>query len=103
MLILIEYKPPSIDNLRYLINGGHPSLKKIYAHFINQTLTRSSTQEEITAMSQAVIEDLTINEFYRLLKIVQGKSNLEPLYVGLSQYFQNVIDTHSTYLPSSIN
>ena len=35
ILILIEYKPPSIENLRYLINGGHPSLKKIYAHFIN--------------------------------------------------------------------
>ena len=54
-------------------------------------------------MSQAVIEDLTINEFYRLLKIVQGKSNLEPLYFGLSQYFQNIIDMHSAYLPSSIN
>ena len=35
ILILIEYKPPSIDNLRYLINGGHASLKRIYAHFIN--------------------------------------------------------------------
>ena len=54
-------------------------------------------------MSQSVIEDLTINEFYRLLKIVQGKINLEPLYIGLGQYFQNIIDTHSTYLPSSIN
>ena len=54
-------------------------------------------------MSQAVIEDLTINEFYRLLKIVQGKINLEPLYTGLGQYFQNVIDCHSAYLPSSVN
>ncbi len=54
-------------------------------------------------MSQSVIEDLTINEFYRLLKIVQGKINLEPLYIGLSQYFQNIIDCHSTYLPSSVN
>ena len=54
-------------------------------------------------MSQAVIEDLTINEFYRLLKIVQGKSNLEPMYYGLSQYFENIIQTHSAYLPSSVN
>lgn len=54
-------------------------------------------------MSHAVIEDLTINEFYRLLKIVQGKINLEPLYMGLSQYFQNIIDCHSAYLPSSVN
>lgn len=34
LLIMIEYKPPSIDNLRYLINGGHPSLNKIYKYFL---------------------------------------------------------------------
>lgn len=34
-LILIEYKPPSIDNLRYLINGGHPTLKKVFNSFAN--------------------------------------------------------------------
>ena len=103
MLILIEYKPPSIDNLRYLINGGHPSLKKIYANFINQVISHQSRPEEIQAQSQNVIEDLTINEYYRLFKVVHGKMNLDPLYTGLSQYFQNVIDCHSTYLPSSVN
>lgn len=36
LLIMIEYKPPSIDNLRYLINGGHPSLNKIYKYFLNR-------------------------------------------------------------------
>lgn len=51
MLILIEYKPPSIDNLRYLINGGHPSLKKIYSHFIHQVVTPQSRQEEIQSQS----------------------------------------------------
>jgi hypothetical protein len=40
LLIMIEYKPPSIDNLRYLINGGHPSLNKIYRYF----MTRGSSQ-----------------------------------------------------------
>ena len=43
LLILIEYKPPSIDNLRYLINGGHPSLKKIYTHFFSQGLSVNSS------------------------------------------------------------
>lgn len=36
LLIMIEYKPPSIDNLRYLINGGHPSLNKIYRFFLQR-------------------------------------------------------------------
>jgi hypothetical protein len=87
LLIMIEYKPPSIDNLRYLINGGHPSLKKIYGHFISHVVTQQSRPEEIQAMSQAVIEDLTVNEYYRLFKVVHGKMNLDPLYTGLSQYF----------------
>jgi len=34
ILILIEYKPPSIDNLRYLIQGGHPTLNKVFSSFI---------------------------------------------------------------------
>lgn len=87
ILVMIEYKPPSVDNLRYLINGGHPSLKKIYSHFINLAVTPQSRQEEIQQMSQAVIEDLTINEYYRLFKVVHGKMNLDPLFKGLGQYF----------------
>jgi len=30
LLILIEYKPPSLDNLRYLIKGGHPTMTRIF-------------------------------------------------------------------------
>lgn len=37
LLILIEYKPPSIDNLRYLINGGHTSLTRIKDFFYSQS------------------------------------------------------------------
>jgi len=33
LLILIEYKPPSLDNLKYLINGGHTSLTRIKDFF----------------------------------------------------------------------
>ena len=29
--------------------------------------------------------------------------NLDPLYEGFSKYFQNIIDTNSTYLPQSVN
>lgn len=30
LLILIEYKPPSLDNLNFLIKGGHISLNKVF-------------------------------------------------------------------------
>lgn len=33
ILILIEYKPPSIENLNYLIKGGHASLNKLKDYF----------------------------------------------------------------------
>jgi hypothetical protein len=52
MLILIEYKPPSIDNLRYLINGGHPSLKKIYSYFMNKGVVGDNIpREQLQAQS----------------------------------------------------
>lgn len=49
LLIMIEYKPPSIDNLRYLINGGHPSLNKIYRFFLQSSsgVTHGQSQEQM--------------------------------------------------------
>jgi hypothetical protein len=44
ILILIEYKPPSIDNLKYLINGGHPSLIKVFNSF--QSKVSSDNQSD---------------------------------------------------------
>jgi len=84
ILIMIEYKPPSIDNLSYLIRGGHPSLKRIYNFFLSKTLTATTTEQEAKASAQAILDDLTINEYYRLLRVVHGKINLDPLYTGLS-------------------
>jgi len=80
ILILIEYKPPSIDNLRYLINGGHLTLNKIKDHFTKAATMQG--QEDPT-----ILNDLTINEHFRLLRVIHGKINLDPLYAGLSQYF----------------
>jgi len=34
-----------------------------------------------------VVEDLTINEHYRLLRVIHGRINLDPLYLGLSQFY----------------
>lgn len=73
ILILIEYKPPSLDNLRYLIQGGHPTLNKVFRSFLSKT-------QDTEQLQQGILEDLTINEHYRLLKVVHGKINLDPLY-----------------------
>lgn len=87
LLIMIEYKPPSIDNLRYLINGGHPSLNKIYKYFLSRSGQPNATQDQQQTLAQDILTDLTINEHYRLLRVVHGKINLDPLYKGLGQYF----------------
>lgn len=31
-----------------------------------------------------VIDDLTINEHFRLMRVIHGRINLDPLYTGLS-------------------
>ena len=56
----------------------------------------------MTNQSQ-IIEDLTINEHYRLMRVIHGRINLDPLYIGLSQFFQNIVDSQLTYLPNSVN
>jgi hypothetical protein len=54
-------------------------------------------------LAQDILTDLTINEHFRLLRVVYGRVNIDPLYKGLGNYFQNIIDTQQAYLPSSIN
>jgi len=54
-------------------------------------------------MQEQIVEDLTSNEFFRLLRVIHGRMNLDPLYEGFSKYFQNIIDINATYLPQSLN
>jgi len=93
MLILIEYKPPSLDNLNFLIRGGHISLNKVFQYFMLQSgamKTNAPSGEQYEAnqrMQEQIIEDLTSNEFFRLLRVIHGRLNLDPLYEGFSKYF----------------
>jgi hypothetical protein len=50
-----------------------------------------------------LLEDLTINEHFRLMRVIHGRVNLDPLYQGFSKFFQNIIDSQATYLPNSYN
>lgn len=111
LLILIEYKPPSGDNLDFLIRGGHISLNKVFRYFMVQSgamkpnpVGAGQGQFDVNQQLQdQIIEDLTSNEFFRLLRVIHGRMNLDPLYEGFSKYFQNIIDTNATYLPQSLN
>lgn len=94
LLILLEYKPPSIENLTYLIEGGHVPLNKVKAYF--------QTQDGKDHDAEQVLKDLTINEHFRITKGLHGNINLDPLYHGLANYFQNIVDSNNTYLPQSI-
>lgn len=97
LLILIEYKPPSFDNLNFLIRGGHISLNKVFQYFMKeagamkespQTSAHGQSQIEVNSqLKEAIIEDLTSNEFFRLLRVIHGRMNLDPLYEGFSKYF----------------
>jgi hypothetical protein len=48
------------------------------------------------------MEDLTINEHFRLMRVIHGRSNLDPLYGGFSKLFQNIIDSQITWMPNSV-
>lgn len=85
LLIMIEYKPPTIENLRFLIDGGHSPLKRIHNYFLAASSGSQNVEPQVHA--QAVLDDLTINEYFRLLRVVHGKINLDPLYAAISQYF----------------
>lgn len=94
LLVLIEYKPPTPENLKYLIDGGYTSLKKIYLHFKNE--------ENAKAEEKTLEEDLTTNEFHRLLQVIHGKMNLEPFVDSMTKFFNNLIEPYTAYLPSSV-
>jgi len=48
LLILIEYKPPSIDNLKYLLEGGHQSLTRIYQNLVQTSLPGPNPEQNLT-------------------------------------------------------
>ena len=95
LLILIEYKPPSLENLRFLLDGKHHALTILKLHFL------VSQNPAAPRAEKTVVEDLTLNEIYRLTRVIHGKINLDPLYIGLSKFFENVYVTKQAYLPNS--
>lgn len=94
LLILIEYKPPTTDNLKYLLEGGYVSLKKVSDYFNSEEV---QNQEE-----KSLEDDLTTNEFHRLMLVIHGKMNLEPFADAMTKYFYNLIEGYQAYLPSSV-
>ena len=100
LLILVEYKPPSLENLKYLIQGGHPTLNRVFSNFVAQA--ECTNEADSQALKKAVLDDLTLNEHFRLLRVIHGRINMDPMYAGLTQYFSNVVQCQNSYLPNSM-
>ena len=100
--VLIEYRPPTKDNVKFLIDGGFSSLKHIRDELVRAHKPDGdddSTPEEIETQ---VHEDLASNEFYRMLQVIHGKANLDPLRTGFVNILYNFIEANNTYLPESV-
>lgn len=99
---LNEYRPPTVQNVSDLVDGGLVSLQhirdyytKLYVAENDETVSEEKKLEEVTA-------DLAQNEFYRLLQVIHGKANLEPLKDGFNKLIGNFIDSRNTFLPESV-
>ena len=66
LLVLVEYKPPTLENFKYLIKGGHLSLSLIYRSLKDYDKERFPPDETEV--------DLTNNEYYRLFKVRNDSS-----------------------------
>jgi len=75
-------------------------LKKNYIKEFKKEDGESKTTEE--QVEETVLTDLSSNEFYRLLQVIHGKANLEPLVTGFSNILYNYIEARYTYLPDSV-
>jgi hypothetical protein len=75
-------------------------LKKNYIKEFKKDDGESKTTEE--QVEETVLTDLSSNEFYRLLQVIHGKANLEPLVTGFSNILYNYIEARYTYLPDSV-
>lgn len=75
-------------------------MKKNYIKEFKKDDGESKTTEE--QVEETVLTDLSSNEFYRLLQVIHGKANLEPLVTGFSNILYNYIEARYTYLPDSV-
>jgi hypothetical protein len=75
-------------------------LKNNYIKEFKKDEGESKTTEE--QVEENVLTDLSSNEFYRLLQVIHGKANLEPLVTGFSNILYNYIEARYTYLPDSV-
>ncbi len=89
--VLIEFRPPTKENVAFLIEGGFAPLKLLRDHLKKP----DETTDEVNA-------DISANEFYRLLQVIHGKVNLEPLSQGFAKIIHNYVEANNTYLPDSV-
>lgn len=99
LIALVEYKPPTPENIQYLLEGGHAPLLAIRAHLTQ----RFKTAENEESWAEQLVNDLTINEHQRMFKVVHGRINFDPIFAGIIRFSKNVISANNSYLSGSVN
>ena len=97
--VLNEYKPPTPENVNFLIKGGLVSLEKLRDRFLELPKHKEETEDVTVEM---ITNDLSQNHFSIMLQTLSGKENLEPLAKGFINIIYNYIESRNTYLPDSI-
>jgi hypothetical protein len=49
-----------------------------------------------------MLEDLTVNEHYKILRTISGKSNIDFVSNAFINFFHNIVISKQTYLPNSM-
>jgi hypothetical protein len=78
------------------------SLQIIRDNFIANYKHDGETAPSADEMKETITQDISINEFYRLLQVIHGKANLDPLITGFANLIYNFIECRYTYLPDSV-
>jgi len=72
LIILIEYRAPSEESLHFLLENNN-AVKQIYEHFLRTTPLKEEESEE--DKRSRVLQQLQVNEYWRVFAAIQGKNN----------------------------
>ena len=101
--VMMEYRPPTKDNVKFLIDGGFQSLKAIRDHFVKNFEPDGDEKPSAAEIEDLIHSELSTNEWYRLVQVIHGKTNLEPITTGFTNLAYNFVEHHNSFLPESVS
>ena len=101
--VLNEYRAPTEENVAFLIDGGLRGLRSIRDYAVTRYEApdpdEKPSEEEVL---QRVNKEYSVNEFYRMMQVIHGKTNTEALAQGFLRLLSNYVESKNTYLPQSV-